>query len=295
MGGMVMVWENLTVELRTFGEDSSHNKKLLNGLTGFAQPGNIMAVMGSSGSGKTTLLDSLAGRLDANVIVRGSIFMDRKKRNLNCREVSYVAQEELLLGTLTVRETLTYSANMRLPSKMSKEEINRVVEETIMKMGLEECADNTIGNWHLRGLSNGEKKRLSIGLEILTQPHVLLLDEPTTGLDSASAFYVIQALTNIASNGEKIIICSIHQPSSEVFNLFHDLLLLSTGETVYFGQAKTALKFFADAGFPCPTRRNPSDHFLMCINLDFDLINETLARLQLSTVSMKFEYFLVNS
>ncbi|XP_019444055.1 PREDICTED: ABC transporter G family member 15-like isoform X2 [Lupinus angustifolius] len=285
MGGMVMVWEDLTVELRSFGEDSSQYKKLLNGLTGFAEPGKIMAIMGSSGCGKTTLLDSLAGRVSANVIVTGSILMNRKKRNLYCREVSYVAQEELLLGTLTVRETLTYSANMRLPSKMSKEEIKKVVEETIMKMGLEECADNTIGNWHLRGLSNGEKKRVSIGLEILTKPHVLLLDEPTSGLDSASAFYVIQALRNIACNGGKIIICSIHQPSSEVFNLFDDLLLLSNGETVYFGEAKMALKFFADAGFPCPTRRNPSDHFLMCTNLDFDLITETLARLQLSTLT----------
>ncbi|CAL0326633.1 unnamed protein product [Lupinus luteus] len=112
-----------------------------------------MAVMGSSGSGKTTLLDSLAGRLASNVIVTGSILMDRKKRNLYSREVSYVAQEELLLGTLSVRETLTYSANMRLPSKMRKEEINKVVEETIMKMGLEECADNTV-DFHDDALSN---------------------------------------------------------------------------------------------------------------------------------------------
>lgn len=153
----------------------------------------------------------------------------------------YVAQEEIFLGTLTVRESLTYSAYMRLPSDMTKEETNKVVEETIMEMGLEECADTRIGNWHSRGISNGEKKRLSIALEILTQPHVLLLDEPTSGLDSSSAFYVIQALSNIAWNG-KIVICSIHQPSSETFELFDDLLLLSSGETVYFGEAKMALK-----------------------------------------------------
>ncbi|KAF1881260.1 hypothetical protein Lal_00023296 [Lupinus albus] len=244
--GMIMVWEDLTVELPIFGEEDSSfsskkKKKLLNGLTGLAQPGKIMAVMGPSGSGKTTLLHSFSGRLPPNVIVTGSILMNRKKTNSYCKEVSYVAEEEMFLGTLTVRETLTYSANIRLPSKMSKEEINNVVEETIMKLGLEECANNTIGNWHLRGISNGEKKRVSIGLEILTQPHVLLLDEPTSGLDSASAFYVIQALTNIASNG-KIVICSIHQPSSEIFNLFDHLLLLSNGETVYFGEANMALK-----------------------------------------------------
>ncbi|XP_027349230.1 ABC transporter G family member 15-like [Abrus precatorius] len=274
-----MVWEDLTVEC--FG---THKKKLLNGITGFAEPGRIMAVMGPSGCGKTTLLNSFTGRLPTNVVVSGNILLNGKKRSFYSKDVSYVAQEELFLGTLTVKETLTFSANMRLPSKMTKEEINKVVEETIMQMGLEDCADNKIGNWHSRGISNGEKKRLSIGLEILTQPHVLLLDEPTSGLDSASAFYVIQALCNIACN-EKIVICSVHQPSSETFNLFDDLLLLSSGETVYFGEVKMALKFFADAGFPCPIRRNPSDHFLLCINLDFDLITSVLARTQLCLVS----------
>ncbi|RDX58457.1 ABC transporter G family member 15 [Mucuna pruriens] len=236
---MVMVWEDVTVErLASFGEEK---KKLLNGITGFAEPARIMAVMGPSGCGKTTFLDSLTGKLAANVVVTGNILINGKKKSLYSREVSYVAQEELYLGTLTVKETLTFSANMRLPSKMTKEEINKVVEETIMEMGLEDCAHNRIGNWHCRGISNGEKKRLSIGLEILTQPHVLLLDEPTSGLDSASAFYVIQALCHIAYNG-KIVIFSIHQPSSEIFNLFDDLLLLSNGETIYFGEAKMALK-----------------------------------------------------
>lgn len=145
------------------------------------------------------------------------------------------------MGTLTVRETLVYSANLRLPSRMTREEISKVVEGTIIQLGLEECADSKIGSWHLRGISSGEKKRLSIGLEILTQPHVLLLDEPTSGLDSASAFYVVQTLCNLANDG-KVVVCSIHQPSWEIFKLFDDLLLLSSGETVYFGEAKMALK-----------------------------------------------------
>ncbi|BAT85244.1 hypothetical protein LR48_Vigan03g213400 [Vigna angularis] len=281
---VMMMWEDVTVE-RPSSFGAQRKKLLLSGITGFAEPARVMAVMGPSGCGKTTFLDSLTGKLAPNVVMTGNILINGKK-NLNSRDVSYVAQEELFLGTLTVKETLTFSANMRLPSKMSKEEINKVVEETIMEMGLEDCADTRIGNWHCRGISNGEKKRLSIGLEILTQPHVLLLDEPTTGLDSASAFYVIQALCHIAHKG-KIVICSIHQPSSEIFYLFDDLLLLSSGETVYFGQAKNALKFFADAGFPCPTRRNPSDHFLMCTNLDFDLITEVLERTQLCLASSK--------
>ncbi|KAK3405490.1 hypothetical protein EUGRSUZ_K01997, partial [Eucalyptus grandis] len=218
-------------------------RKLLNRLSGYAQTGRILAVMGPSGSGKSTFLDSLA-------------------------EIFY-------LGTLTVKETIAYTAHLRLSSEMTKAEIDEVVETTIKEMGLEDCAENKIGNWHLRGISSGEKKRLSISLEMVTGPLILLLDEPTTGLDSASAFFVTRALRNIADEG-RTVICSMHQPSSEVFDLFDDLLLLSSGETVFLGEAKMAIEFFADAGFACPRKKNPSDHFLRCISLDFDSVTATL-------------------
>lgn len=110
-----------------------------------------------------------------------------------------------------------------------------------MEMGLGDCADRVVGNWQVRGISGGEKKRLSIALEILVRPRILFLDEPTTGLDSASAFFVVQALKNISRDG-RTVISSIHQPSSEVFALFDDLFLLSGGETVYFGEAKLAVQ-----------------------------------------------------
>ncbi|KAH8485568.1 hypothetical protein H0E87_027124 [Populus deltoides] len=275
---MCLVWENLTVELPSMITSGS-TRKLLSDLSGYAEPGHIMAIMGSSGSGKSTLLDSLAGRLSSNVKMSGKVFINAKRSSVDCRDISYVTQEDFFLGTLTVRETITYSAHLRLPRKMTKEEIDSVVDNTIMEMGLQDCADSKIGNWHLRGISTGEKKRLSISVEILTRPHIMLLDEPTTGLDSASAFFVIRALSSIAYDG-KIVICSLHQPSSDVFNLLDDLLLLSGGETVYFGEAKMAVKFFAEAGFPCPTKRNPSDHFLRCINVDFDIIAEALLRYQ---------------
>ncbi|KAJ0845689.1 putative ABC-type xenobiotic transporter [Helianthus annuus] len=102
---------------------------------------------------------------------------------------AYVTQEDVLMGTLTVRETITYSAYLRLPTTFSNEEVKDIIEGTIMEMGLEDCSDTLVGNWHLRGLSGGEKKRLSIALEILVRPRILFLDEPTTGLDSASAFF----------------------------------------------------------------------------------------------------------
>lgn len=271
--GTYLVWEDLTVVLPNFTDGPT--KRLLNGLRGYAEPGRIMAIMGPSGSGKSTLLDTLAGRLSKNVVMTGNIFFNGKKRKLGYGDVAYVTQEDILLGTLTVRETISYSAQLRLPSSMTKDELDSIVDATILEMGLQDCADRLIGNWHLRGISGGEKKRLSVAVEILTRPRLLFLDEPTSGLDSASAFFVIQTLRSVARDG-RTVVSSIHQPSSEVFALFDDLFLLSGGEAVYFGEAKMAVQFFAEANFPCPSRRNPSDHFLRCINSDFDIVTATL-------------------
>ncbi|KAF7850863.1 hypothetical protein BT93_L4948 [Corymbia citriodora subsp. variegata] len=266
-----LMWDDLTVSVST-----GSKRKLLNGLSGYAQTGRILAVMGPSGSGKSTFLDSLAaGRISSDVRKGGNISLSGKKGSINHEDLCYVTQENFFLGTLTVKETITYTAHLRLSSKITKAEIDEVVETTIKEMGLEGCAENKIGNWHLRGISSGEKKRLSISLEMVTGPLVLLLDEPTTGLDSATAFFMARALRNIADEG-RIVICSMHQPSSEVFDLFDDLLLLSSGETVFLGEAKMAIEFFADAGFACPRRRNPTDHFLRCISLEFDSVTATL-------------------
>ncbi|KNA18805.1 hypothetical protein SOVF_067510 [Spinacia oleracea] len=273
-GVAYLVWEDLTVVLPSFGNKPT--KRILQGINGYAEPGRIMAIMGPSGSGKSTLLDSLAGRLSASVVMTGNVLLNGKKKGIQYGGVAYVTQENVLLGTLTVRETLTYSAYLRLPPNLTKEEVEGIVEGAIMEMGLQECADTIIGNWHLRGISGGEAKRLSIALEILTRPRLLFLDEPTTGLDSASAFFVVQALRSVARDGGRTVVSSIHQPSSEVFTLFDDLCLLSSGELVYFGDLKKAVLFFAQAGFPCPSKRNPSDHFLRCINSDFDKVTATL-------------------
>ncbi|XP_038693212.1 ABC transporter G family member 15-like isoform X2 [Tripterygium wilfordii] len=263
-----LVWEDVTVM------DGSSNK-LLSGLSGYAQADRIMAIMGPSGSGKSTLLDALAGRLSGNLWITGNVLLDGRKRRKHDRDISCVTQEEVFLGTLTVKETLTYSAHLSLPSTMTMKERNKVVEDTITKMGLEYCADTRIGNRSSRGISSGEKRRLSISVQILKRPRVLFLDEPTSGLDSAAAFFVICTLRNIACNGT-IVVCSIHQPSTDVFQLFDDLLLLASGETVYLGEAEAALEFFAEAGFPCPRRRDPPDHFLRCITSDFNKIVATL-------------------
>ncbi|CAA6668973.1 unnamed protein product [Spirodela intermedia] len=236
-GSGYLVWEDLTAVLPSYSNDRPV-KKLIQGLSGYAVPGRILAIMGPSGSGKSTLLDSLAGKDDPqNVLLNG------RKRRLDYGVVAYVTQENTFLGTLTVRETVAYSARLRVPGK----EVTTVVESTLEEMGLVECADRPIGNWHLRGISGGEKK----------------------------PFFVALTLRQMAREG-RTVVASIHQPSSEVFALFDDLCLLSGGEAVYFGDAKLSTEFFAHVGFRCPSRRNPSDHFLRCINSDFDHVNATL-------------------
>jgi ABC-type multidrug transport system ATPase subunit len=190
----------------------------------------------------------------------------------------YVTQEDVLIGTLTVRETIQYSARLRFPDKLSPKELKEIVDSTIVEMGLYECQNTRVGTFFVRGISGGEKRRLSIALHILTRPHLLFLDEPTSGLDSAAAYFVVQTLKNLAKGG-RTLICSIHQPSNEVFQLFDSLVLLSSGRTIFFGERESVTEHFATAGFPCPPLRNPSDHFLHTINADFDQVKSILRNL----------------
>ncbi|KAL2461814.1 ABC transporter G family member 11 [Abeliophyllum distichum] len=276
-----LTWKDLTVMV-TLSNGETQN--VLEGLSGYAEPGSFTALMGPSGSGKSTLLDALSGRLATNAFLSGTILLNGRKAKLSFGTAAYVTQDDNLIGTLTVRETISYSARLRLPDRMPWSEKRTLVESTIIEMGLQDCADTVIGNWHLRGISGGEKRRVSIAVEILMRPRLLFLDEPTSGLDSASAFFVTQTLRGLSRDG-RTVIASIHQPSSEVFELFDRLYLLSGGKTVYFGQASEAYEFFANAGFPCPPLRNPSDHFLRCINSDFDKVKATLK----GSMKLRFE------
>ncbi|KAM1353722.1 hypothetical protein ACFX2H_033170 [Malus domestica] len=276
-----LTWKDLTVMVTL---NNGETQKVLEGLTGYAEPGTFTALMGPSGSGKSTLLDALSSRLAANAFLSGTILLNGRKRKLSFGTAAYVTQDDNLIGTLTVRETISYSARLRLPDKMAWSEKRALVESTIIEMGLQDCADTVIGNWHLRGISGGEKRRVSIALEILTRPRLLFLDEPTSGLDSASAFFVTQTLRAVARDG-RTVIASIHQPSSEVFELFDQLYLLSSGKTSSYELIGRFFQFFAQAGFPCPALRNPSDHFLRCINSDFDKVKATLK----GSMELRFE------
>ncbi|XP_010676592.2 ABC transporter G family member 1 isoform X1 [Beta vulgaris subsp. vulgaris] len=184
---------------------------------------------------------------------------------------AYVAQDDTLMATLTVREAIHYSALLQLPASMLKSEKLATAEMAIQKMGLQDCSNNLIGGRTIRSISGGQKRRVSICMEILTRPQLLFLDEPTSGLDSAASYHVMRYIISLAKQEGITVIASLHQPSSEVFELFNKLCLLSYGKLVYFGSTPDAYTFFSVNAFPCPSMRNPSDHYLKIINNDFEL------------------------
>lgn len=151
-----------------------------------------------------------------------------------------MTQDDTLMTTLTVREAIYYSAQLQLPDSMSRSEKKERAEATIREMGLQDAMNTRIGGWSVKGLSGGQKRRVSICIEILTRPKLLFLDEPTSGLDSAASYHVMNRIVQLAKQDGRTVVASIHQPSSEVFELFHNLCLLSSGRTVYFGSISAA-------------------------------------------------------
>ncbi|XP_011097541.1 ABC transporter G family member 11 [Sesamum indicum] len=268
--GVYLTWKDLWVTVADKTAPEGERRHILHGVTGYAEPGEVLAIMGPSGCGKSTLLDALAGRLDSNTRQKGDILINGRKQSLAFGTSAYVTQDDTLMTTLTVREAVYYSAFLQLPDTMSKSDKQERAEATIKEMGLQDSTDTRIGGWHVKGLSGGQKRRVSICIEILTRPKLLFLDEPTSGLDSAASYHVMSRIISVAQQDRRTVVASIHQPSGEVFELFHNLCLLSSGRIIYFGSVSTANEFFALNGFPCPPMRNPSDHYLRTINKDFD-------------------------
>ncbi|XP_064990450.1 ABC transporter G family member 1-like [Musa acuminata AAA Group] len=266
--GVHLTWQDLWVTASN-SKDASH--VILSGITGYAQPGAVLAIMGPSGCGKTTLLNALAGRLGARTKQSGHILVNGRRQRLSFGNSAYVTQDDILMTTLTVREAVYYSAELQLPKTMTRSEKRERAETTIRDMGLQAAMDARIGgNFSSTGISGGQKRRVSICIQILTHPKLLFLDEPTSGLDSAASYHVMSRIVNLAKHDGRTVLASIHQPGSDVFELFDDLCLLSDGKTVYFGPTSGTNEFFALNGFACPTFINPSDHFLRTINKDFD-------------------------
>uniref|UniRef100_A0A8C9TXN8 Broad substrate specificity ATP-binding cassette transporter ABCG2 n=1 Tax=Scleropages formosus TaxID=113540 RepID=A0A8C9TXN8_SCLFO len=241
-------------------------KEILVSLNGIMKPG-VNAILGATGSGKSSFLDVLAARKDPTGL-SGEVLIDGAPQPPNFKCLSgYVVQDDVVMGTLTVRENFRFSAALRLPSSVSQKEKEKKVNELIKLLGLTKVADSKVGTQLIRGISGGERKRTNIGMELIIDPSVLFLDEPTTGLDASTANSVLLLLKRMASHGRTIIM-SIHQPRYSIYRLFDSLTLLVNGKQVYHGPAQSALEYFAEIGYVCEEHNNPADFFLDVINGD---------------------------
>ncbi|ORY93038.1 hypothetical protein BCR43DRAFT_552310 [Syncephalastrum racemosum] len=236
---------------------------ILKGVTGMVKPGEVLAIMGTSGSGKTTLLDILANRTktgtkSGDVYVNGHTLSPSEYKRL----IGYVDQEDMMIPTLTVYETILYSALLRLPRSMSTAAKKFRVMEVMQELGIESIKDSRIGQADDRSISGGERRRVAIACELVTSPSILFLDEPTSGLDSYNAYNVVESLVTLARDYNRTIVFTIHQPRSNIVTLFDQLVLLSRGYTVYSGPQQRVQSYFKSVGYPCPPGFNIADYLI---------------------------------
>ena len=234
-------------------------KRILRGITGEARPGRLLSIMGPSGSGKTTLLNTLSSRVRLSggaVTLNGTRPVKAMKRF-----VAYVLQDEVFFGTMTVEQVLYFAARIRLPDAMPWSDKKRRADQVLSLLGIEKCRHSIVGTPFQRGISGGERKRLNIAVQLITWPSLILLDEPTSGLDSSTAYDLILTLRELTRRGCTVV-TTIHQPPSQVFQLFDDLLLLAEGEAIYFGSAKGVLPCLERLHLQCPVGYSAGDFCL---------------------------------
>ncbi|GAB9475706.1 Atp-binding protein [Globisporangium polare] len=279
---VTLQWRNVTLDVKMKNPLTKQwqDKRILDNVHGIARPGELLALMGPSGAGKSSLLDCISGRnvhvtAESSVTVNGQPWSKQMKRFS-----SYIMQDDLFYQTITVREHLTFQARLRLGNKYSESECEARVKTVIEELGLTKCRDSLIGGPSLRGISGGERKRLSLATEMLTNPSILFVDEPTSGLDSFTAEAIVLQLQQLAHEG-RTVIATIHQPSPEIFALFDKLYLLSDGAPVFHGNAQDVVPYFDALGYQCPSFMNPSDYFMrQLVVMDKSSDPEGVKRLQ---------------
>ncbi|CAL1533116.1 unnamed protein product [Lymnaea stagnalis] len=272
---VALSWRNVNVSVKIPAKKSfcggesipAREKHILTDVSGVVQPGTLVAIMGASGAGKSTLLNILTNRNIKNYIYTGDIRINGWHIGQCIKGISaYVQQDDLFIGTLTVREQLQFRALLRMDKRLDRSARLSRVEAVITEMGLIGCANNRIGDagGGKKGISGGERKRLSFASEALTNPPIFFCDEPTSGLDTFMAQSIVSTLQKMASKG-RVILCTIHQPSSELFSMFDQILLMAEGRTAFMGTQQAAMEFFQKLDYPCPTNYNPADHYILTL------------------------------
>ncbi|KAI3661157.1 hypothetical protein MP638_005594 [Amoeboaphelidium occidentale] len=234
----------------------------------------------------TSLIDILAGRQKSGEL-SGSIGLKSQDNSVVLLQTeygkqfwktnsAYVMQDDVFLGNLTVFETLSYAYDLNVvdPQYDRKEKDARIT--AILKaLKLEKVKNSRVGDALKRGISGGETRRLSIAVELVTKPGLLFLDEPTSGLDSVNALNVIKAVKLLCQTYNTTIVCTIHQPSSTIFQMFDNLLILDAGKIVYFGGALASIECFNNKGYDCPIYMNPAE-FILDVVLSADNSSEVI-------------------
>ncbi|XP_072491849.1 ATP-binding cassette sub-family G member 5 [Notamacropus eugenii] len=243
-------------------------REILKDISLYVESGQILGILGSSGSGKTTLLDAISGRLRRKGTFLGEVCVNGQQ--LKSEEFqdcfSYALQNETLLSNLTVQETLSYTAKLAI-REGSKDFFQKRVEAVMAEMNLSHIANKLIGKQAFGGISSGERRLISIAAQLLQDPKVMLFDEPTTGLDCMTANQIVVLLSTLARRN-RIVILTIHQPRSELFQLFDKIAIMSCGDLVFCGAPVEMIDFFNDCNYPCPEHSNPFDFYMDLTSID---------------------------
>mmetsp|Transcript_49349 Transcript_49349/g.119684 ORF Transcript_49349/g.119684 Transcript_49349/m.119684 type:complete len:738 (+) Transcript_49349:311-2524(+) len=261
--GKTLLWRDVNMTLKGKGKEAE-DRPLLKDVWGEVPEQQTTAIMGPSGAGKTSLLNILAGRANS----RGRLVIDSDVRLNNFKvdptdisvrkHIAFVAQDDSLQVTSTPREAIYFSAKLRLPRATPEKNLVKLTNRMLSELGLEHCADTYVGGALLKGISGGERKRTSVGVELVTRPAMVFLDEPTSGLDSFSAVQLCQVLKKVANAGSSVLF-TIHQPSSEIFNAFDRLILMNKGRVMFQGLVTEVPGYFAERNHPLPKNYNPAD------------------------------------
>ncbi|CDW79863.1 abc transporter family protein [Stylonychia lemnae] len=239
-------------------------KDILKDVSGYALPGEVLYLIGSSGSGKTSLLNVICDRIipNRNVKLQKNVIINDRKE-LDSRSFSklgaYVMQDDIIFDFFTPKEALRFACRLKL--KVDKATQDQLILKLLDELGLNNVQNTRIGGRRKKLLSGGEMKRVAIGIALITDPLLLILDEPTSGIDSFRAMKIVKLLKRQAEKG-KTVIATIHQPSTEAFRLFDRILLMTDGLVIYEGVPPHSLKYFKSIGFPCPKYSNPSDYYM---------------------------------